>query len=200
MNDVSKNPPSIRELREEAAQQPDSAEAQWRLGTALLRVGFLSQGEQALEKAVELNPDMVRAWVNLGGARLSRWDFQGCIDANSRALKCNPKLVRAQFNLGLGYLYLGKVAETVRSFQRVIELDPEFADGYYHLAVGLHAAGRTEEAREALGEAMIRGYSPEPDFVRELEKHDGASSPPLVVELEGARNDDEGVKAESNKG
>lgn len=192
----------IGELREEAARCPESAEARWKLGTALLSVGFLSQGERELEKAVDLDPEMVKAWVNLGGARLSKWDFQGCIEANRRALECDPDLAQAHFNLGLGYLYTKQVGEMVRCFERVVALDPELADGHYHLAVGLHALGRVDEAREALGEAMLRGYSPDPEFVREFEKIDGASSPALVMEFGGDQSDgrDEGDDSESSKG
>ncbi len=201
MKGLSKASRPISELREEATRCPESAEARWKLGTALLGVGFLSQGERELEQAVELDPEMVKAWVNLGGARLSKWDFQGCIEANRHALECDPDLVQAHFNLGLGYLYTKQVAEMVRCFERVVALDPEMADGYYHLAVGLHALGRVDEAREALGEAMLRGYSPDPEFLREFEKIDGASSPALVMEFGGGQSGrDEGDDSESSKG
>ena len=201
MTETSKAGRPIVELREEAARHPESAKVRWKLGTALLNVGFLSQGERELEKAVELDPGMAKAWVNLGGARLSKWDFEGCIEANRRALKCDPDLVQAHFNLGLGYLYTKQVDEMVRCFERVVMLAPEMGAGHYHLAVGLHALGRVEEAREVLGEAIMRGYSPDPEFIRELEKSDGASSPALVMEFGGDESDsDEGGESQSSKG
>jgi tetratricopeptide (TPR) repeat protein len=188
MKGESRTSTLISELREAADRSPESPEAHWKLGTALLRVGFLTQGEQELERAVELDPGMVKAWVNLGGARLSRWDFQGCIDANRRAIECRPDLVQAHFNQGLGHLYLGEVAETIRCFERVVDLDPELAAGRYHLAVGLQAAGRIQEAREELAQAMMRGYSPDPDLIREFEKSDAVPSPALVMEFGGAQS------------
>jgi tetratricopeptide (TPR) repeat protein len=201
MKPTSKSTRPISELREEAARSPESAKVRWKLGTALLNVGFLSQGERELEKAVELDPEMVKAWVNLGGARLSKWDFQGCIDANRRALECDPELVRAHYNLGLGYLYTNQVAEMVRCFERVVTLDPAMAEGHYYMAVGLHATGRVEEAREALAEAMLRGHSPDPEFMRELEKIDGASSPALIKEFGGDQSGSGGSdESESSKG
>lgn len=168
----------LKELREVVARNPASAGAQLNLGTALLKAGFVAKAEVSLRRAVELDPNFAEAWSNLGGALLSRWDFAGCITANRRALELKPDLVQAHYNLGLGHLYNGDTAPMVSCFRKVIELEPENAGAHYHLALGLHAQGHIERARSSLDKAMALGYTPEPEFLRAMERH----GPPSPVE------------------
>lgn len=157
-------------LRENAEKKPNSAKAQLRLGTALIKTGFLTEGEKTLERAVEIDPECVEAWVNLGGARLTRWDFDGCVRANQEALKIDPNLTAANFNLGLGYLYQGDSENMLQCFQRVLENDSQNAAAHYYLAVGLNSMDRFEEAYQQLSIAVSMGFSPDPAFIKDMEK------------------------------
>ena len=173
----------IARFRAEVAQSPDDAAAHFRLGTALVRGGAAGEATAVLERAVALEPSCVEAWVNLGGARLSRLDFAGCVEANRKAAEVSPDCVQAHYNRGLGHLYLGQPAEMATCFERVVAVDPDSAGGHYHLAVALLALERPQESRASLSRAMELGYSPQPDFIRELAR-EGAPSVP-IVEIEG---------------
>lgn len=170
-------------FKAEVKRNPDSAEAHMRLGTALLRVGFAGKAEMELEKAVQLDPKCVKAWINLGGVRLARWDFDGAIDANRKALEESPKLLEAYFNKGVGHLYKGESSEMLACFERVNELDPSRADGQYYMAVALHAVGAVEEAEEYLARSVALGFSPDPKFVKSLER-DWKEGKVSLIELE----------------
>lgn len=159
----------LRRWKEEVARNPDSPLAHLKLGTALLSVGFLGESQVALERALELDPNRVEAWVNLGGVRLGRWDFAGCIEANQEALNRKPELMRAHFNQGLAYMYLGEAEKMFSCFERVLELEPDSGAGHYYLAVALHALGKTKQARAFLTKALDLGYSPDPSFIKALE-------------------------------
>lgn len=161
---------NLEKCRQLAAANPDSAGAHLRLGTALMKVGFAGKAEASLARAVELDPTCIQGWVNLGGLRLGRWDFQGCIEANRRALEQQPDLVEALFNKGLGHLYAGDTEAMLDCFRRVVELDPGRGGGQYFLAVGLLATGDIAGAEEHLGRAVGLGYSPHPDFVKAMER------------------------------
>jgi len=181
--------------REAVAEDPNSPEAHFRLGTALIQVGFLGEGQVALERTLDLDPDRVDAWVNLGGARLSRWDFMGCVDANQQALDRQPGLMRAHFNQGLAYMYLGEAEKMIGCFERVLELEPDNGAGHYHLAVGFQDIGKTGPARVYLARAIGLGYSPEPSFVKALEQEaENSGSPVQILEVgpepEDLNNDD----------
>jgi len=158
-------------LRDVEARR-DSPTAHFNLGLAYTQQGRMSSAEKAYRKALELDPDLVEAWVNLGGTLLLKWDFEGCQEANREAIRRRDDLLLAHFNLGQACLYLKDAAGVVDRNRKVIELDPNHAKGHYFLAVGLLATDRVAEAREELSRAAALGHSPPPDFLRALEKRE----------------------------
>ena len=167
----------VDELRKVVEAEPDSAKAHMRLGTALLLNGAAGAAEKALRRALEIDPEYDEAWVNLAGIMLSRWDFEGCLEINREVVARRPGLLQAHYNIGLCHLYLHQAEEMVASFRTVLELDPDHAAGQYHLAVGLLETGDVQGARAALDRAAALGYSPAPEFLRELEKKDAGPEP-----------------------
>jgi Flp pilus assembly protein TadD len=165
----------LAKLRQAVADRPDSAKAHLRLGTALHHAGLLPEAEKECRRAVELDPDDPRAWVNLGGVLLSTWDFTGCVDANQRAISCDSTLVEPYYNQGIGHLYLGQAAEMVGCFEKVLELDPDNPGGHYYLAVAMRELGRIDEARQSLQKATQFGFKPEPGFLKSLESENQGS-------------------------
>jgi tetratricopeptide (TPR) repeat protein len=160
----------LEEWKRRAEERPDSAVAQFNLGLALGKRGFVDRAERAYRRAVELDPDLVEAWVNLGGVLLLKWDFRGSLQANSEALKRQEDLLAAHFNIGQACLYLGDAEGLVRAARRVLSIDPRHAAAHYFLAVGLLAQGAVRQAREALGQAVALGHRPLPEFLRALER------------------------------
>ena len=149
-------------------QRPESPAAHFNLGLAYSQRGQVARAEQAYRKALDLEPDLVEAWVNLGGVLMLKWDFEGCIEANRQALARKEDLLLAHYNTGQAHLYLGDAEGVVRCCRRVIELESSHAAGHYFLAVGLLATGQVEQARAALSRAQALGHSPAPDFLRAL--------------------------------
>jgi len=147
---------------------PGSAAAHFNLGLAYTQRGLTDRAEQAYRKALAIDPDLIEAWVNLGGTLMLKWDFKGSLEANREALERQDDLVLAHYNTGQACLYLGDAEGLVRSSRRVVELDPQHAAGCYFLAVGLLALGRFEEARTEVGRARFLGHSPAPEFLRAL--------------------------------
>ncbi len=188
----------IDKLKEAVEKKPESAVAHLNLGTfLLLNKQNAKEAEKEMRLAVELNPDYDKAWVNLGGLHLARWEFEACVEANKKAIAINPKLVEAHYNLGLGFLYLKDVDEMIACFKRVLELDPKNPGGYYNLAVGLLHKGNVMEARAYSIKAEDLGYSLDADFIKELEKqlkklgskNKNSDGQPAVTELGSKSND-----------
>lgn len=160
----------LEKLRKAVADNPDSAMARVRLGSALLKKGSVRAAEEELEKAVALDPSCVEGWVNLGGAKITHWDFEGCVEANARALEANPDLVQAHYNKGLGHMYLGQPEDMLTCFEQVVRLEPTHPGGTYHLAVAQLAVKQLGRAQVTLARSMELGYQPEPQFLKALEK------------------------------
>jgi tetratricopeptide (TPR) repeat protein len=174
---------NIHELRAAAEREPESIAARLRLGTALAQRNQLPEAREVLEQALQLDPRCAGAWVNLGGVCLTALDFQGCVDANQKAIECDPELALAHYNCGLGYLYLNQPEALLACMERVVDIEPQNGAGQYHLAVALHAVGRTAEAHQRLALATDIGHSPDPRFVKSIQKAlqhlggDGAAKP-----------------------
>lgn len=155
-------------------EAPGSAAAHFNLGLAHTERGRMLAAEKAYRRAVELDPDLVQGWVNLGGALLMKWDFRGCLEANQEALRRQDDMAVAHFNMGQAYLYLNEAEQLVRCNRRVLELDPNHAAGHYFLAVGLLAIGHVTEARAESDRALALGYQPRPEFLKSLDRAEKA--------------------------
>ena len=166
---------------QQAENDPGSARARFNLGLAYTEMGRVNDAEKAYMAALELDPDLVEAWVNLGGVRLLRWDFQGCLEATQEAVARRDDLVIAHFNMGQAHLYLGHAAELVECNRRALALDPRHAAAHYFLAVGLLAAGEVPQARVELTQAMRLGHQPSTEFLKALERAETAAPSPVPV-------------------
>jgi hypothetical protein len=67
-------------------------------------------------------------------------------------------------------MYQGESEKMVDSFIKVLKKNPENGAAHYHLAVGLNALDRSQEAYQQLSVAIALGYSPDPKFLKEMEK------------------------------
>jgi len=166
----------VAHWRKQVEDAPRSAAAHFNLALAHTEKGRLNPAEQEYRRALELDPDMVQAWVNLGGVLLMKWDFQGCLEANREAINLEDDLLLAHFNMGQAHLYLKDAEELVRCNLRVLELDGNHPAGRYFLAVGLLATDRVEEARAALSRAASLGYQPRPEFLKSLDRAEKATA------------------------
>ena len=154
----------------EVEEHPDRASAHYNLGLAYTVSGRVKQAEESYLKALEIDPTMLEAWVNLGGVRLMRWEFQGCLEANQAAVRLRDDLPIVHYNMGQAYLYLNDPENLLRCNERVIELDRNNGAAHYHAAVGHLAMDNLGAAERYLGRAIELGHQPTQDFVRAMEK------------------------------
>ena len=185
MNDIEAGPKArVDRWRDEAARKPDSAVAHFNLGLAYTELGRMSSAESAYRRALELAPDMVEGWINLGGVLLLQWRFEAALEATREATARVPGSVLAHFNQGQAHLYLGNAQDVVECNRRVLELDPNHAAAHYFLAVGLLATERVEEAREELARATRLGHRPTAEFLRSLERAEERTTKSTVPVME----------------
>jgi tetratricopeptide (TPR) repeat protein len=152
---------------EAVEEKPRSAVAHYNLGLAYQKTGRFHLAEEAYLKAVEIDPGLAEAWVNLGGVRLHNWDFEGCLKASKMAVSQRDDLAMAHYNLG-----------------------QDNAAAHYYAAVGLLAVGDLTGAERHAGRAMELGHRPTQEFLRALEKAQraGAEAKLSVVEIAGEEN------------
>jgi tetratricopeptide (TPR) repeat protein len=160
----------IERCLQEIEEHPERASGHYNIGLAYTVSGRVKQAEAAYLKALELDPTLVQAWVNLGGVRLMRWEFPGCLEANQRAAEIRDDLPIVYYNMGQAYLYLNDPEQLVRCNERVLELDRDHGAAHYYTAVGYLALDNMGAAERHLGRAIELGHRPTQDFVKAMEK------------------------------
>ncbi len=137
------------------------------------------QGEQqALEKAVELDPAFAAARNQLGFLLLQAGRSAEAEKQFRTAISLDPHFAGAQNNLGVLYGQQGKDPDAERLFQAAIESDPGYPPSYVNLAAALASQSRFGEAESVLKKALqIEPDNPETRaFFSQIEIELGRSS------------------------
>lgn len=130
------------------------------LGLVLLRLDRLSEAEQHMRAAIQLQSDDADAYGGLGAVLARSGRNADAIAAYREAIRLRPSLASAHANLGVALASEGQPDQAIASLQQAIALDAEQSRWRYRLATILHDRGRTNEAVQQL-EAAVRT---DPDF------------------------------------
>jgi tetratricopeptide (TPR) repeat protein len=129
----------------EAPEEPDTAETWFDRG-AELEPDDPAAAEDAYRQALEIDPSMVDARLNLGRL-LHETGRTMEAEAHYRlALESRPDDSTALFNLGVALQDLGRPAEATEVYEKALESDPALADAHYNLAVVYEELGRKKSA------------------------------------------------------
>lgn len=107
-----------------------------------LRRGQHEKAEAALNKAIELDPKLWRAWNGLGRVRDAGKDYVAARYAYRQAIEINPKTALLHNNLGFSLLASGDPAYAETSLRRALELDPDMEVAAANLRLALALQGR----------------------------------------------------------
>jgi TolB-like protein/DNA-binding winged helix-turn-helix (wHTH) protein/Tfp pilus assembly protein PilF len=112
---------------------------------------------QAVERAIELDPNSSEAHLTLGGIRKTAWDWAGAEEEYRRAIALNPKSAKAHGQLGGILDITGRLDEGWKEQQIAFELDPNNAGLFDHtLSCGLELRGEFERAIAIFQEFLKR--------------------------------------------
>lgn len=103
---------------------------------------------RCFDKALNLNPNYVEAWVRKGVTLLDigeDYDAQVCLN---KAVKLSPKFFKARYNRGKCLLKLKYYDEAILDFQQAISIKPKHAASHEYLAEGFRAIGEDELAQQ----------------------------------------------------
>jgi tetratricopeptide (TPR) repeat protein len=130
---------------------PDTAGAEeyFRAASALDDGDDAAQKEAAAayRKALELDPYLVAALINLANIHYSRDELVEAQALYERAIGLEPDFFEAHFNLGNICHDLGRFTDAQACYREALRLNPLYADGHFYLAVTCEKIGLSEEAR-----------------------------------------------------
>ena len=105
------------------------------------------QAATAYRHALELDPYLVAALINLANIHYSLDELAKAQALYERAIGLESDFFEAHFNLGNIYHDLGRFSEAQQCYEEALRLNPYYADTRFYLAVTLEKLGLSQEAR-----------------------------------------------------
>ena len=107
----------------------------------------LEEAAAAYRRALELDPYLVAALINLANIHYSRDELAEAQALYESAIGLEPDFFEAHFNLGNIYHDLGRFSEAQACYAEALRLNPRYAEAHFYLAVTLEKMGLSQEAR-----------------------------------------------------
>jgi tetratricopeptide (TPR) repeat protein len=106
-----------------------------------------NEAEKLYRQAVELDPDLACAWVNIGNVVFRKGNRLQAFSCYETAISIDKSSVEANYNLGFLCLENGEYTKAAEWFKKSIKLDPNFEDAHYNLAVTYYDLGDKKNAK-----------------------------------------------------
>jgi tetratricopeptide (TPR) repeat protein len=101
---------------------------------------------ELFKKAVELNPNLEDAHLELGFLYYKKRIFDLEKKEYEAALKINPANTDTMFYLATNMETMGQYSKAVEVYEKIVTLDPQDADAYYELGLAYLAQGEKDKA------------------------------------------------------
>ncbi|MEY4637256.1 MAG: hypothetical protein RJA55_3054 [Acidobacteriota bacterium] len=107
----------------------------------------VDEAVKAYRRALEEDPDLVAALINLANIRYSRDELAEAQALYERAIVLDSSYFEAHFNLGNIHHDHAHYGEAEASYRAALSLNNTYADAHFYLAVTLEKMGRSVDAR-----------------------------------------------------
>jgi tetratricopeptide (TPR) repeat protein len=105
------------------------------------------EAAQAYRDALEREPDLVAAIINLANIRYARDELAEAQALYERAIGLDQGYFEAYFNLGNIHHDHGAYQDAEMCYRHAVALNPSYADAHFYLAVTLEKMGRSNDAQ-----------------------------------------------------
>jgi len=139
-------PPLLDQVSSEIQALNRSATYQVQLGAELERHGQLEEAAAAHEKALELDPGLVQAHINLIRLYGQLGKFEKAEEHYDAAVRLDPASVDAYYNHGVLLLGIENYEGAEDAFRKAIEINSYYADAHNNLGYLLERRGDLREA------------------------------------------------------
>jgi len=140
---------AVTYARQGVAVWPGDARSHDALGCALVKGKAYREAATSFDRALELDPKLVRAWLHKGALCEQIGELSQAEKAYRDALAVCPSSSAASVGLANTLRKLGKADEAVGVLEKVVERDPQNSDAWTSLSTALRFRGHYEQALEA---------------------------------------------------
>jgi TolB-like protein/lipoprotein NlpI len=148
-------------LKKSLDLDPQFAEALALQSGVLDDLGMRSEARKAVDRALELNPNLAVAHFALARFLTGEYDIPGSEKELHRSLEIDPELAGALDSVALFEAFRGEFTQSIETYQRVIAIDPVNPQRYFKLVVVYFYAGRFPESLAT--ERRARELQPDAD-------------------------------------
>jgi tetratricopeptide (TPR) repeat protein len=145
-----------------AAERNAKASEYLKRGASLESAGKIGESIAAHEQALEINPGLAQAHINLISLYGRTKQFGKAERAFRAALEINPDLPDIHFNFGVLLTRQERDKEAALAFQRCLELNPYYAEAHHNYGALIEREGKLDEAAAHYRKAIENkpGYRP----------------------------------------
>jgi tetratricopeptide (TPR) repeat protein len=109
-----------------------------------------AEAQEALERALRLNPRLAEAWYNLGNIAFHKKSLKEALACYERAATSDPKMAAVYTQIGLTLIEMGNLSSAFKPLEKALELD----SSEYLANLGLSELyRRSKDGSRALSEA-----------------------------------------------
>jgi tetratricopeptide (TPR) repeat protein len=160
---ISNTDNRLETLQERLRQNPDDQPAYVQLGAAYLQKAretgdpiYYGKTEEALGRAMELQPDDFAAMTQMGVLSLARHQFREALDWGEKAHAISPGTALIYGVIGDAQIELGQYDAALETFQTMVDLRPDLSS-YSRASYLRELHGDVEGAIEAMQQAVQAG-------------------------------------------
>lgn len=121
------------------------------IGVALQMQGHNKEAMQCYQRVLELNPEFVSVYLNMG---VACENFEEAIKCYRKALELSPDYAEVHNNLGLALQASGRSFDALIHLEKAVELSPRYADAHFNLGIAYHSKGDLDNACQAYEKAI----------------------------------------------
>ncbi len=147
-------PPVVDPLMAEVQALNRSGLAEIRVGMNLEKEGKLRESAAAHEKALELDPNLVQAHINLISIYARLGDLAKAEEHYREAIRLNPNAAEAYYDFGVLMFQEKKFSEAEAAFRKTLALNPYHPEAHNNLGFLLETQGKLDEAAEEFTKAI----------------------------------------------
>ncbi|ODS31123.1 MAG: hypothetical protein SCARUB_03769 [Candidatus Scalindua rubra] len=124
----------------------NDAEGYFNFGVETIKFGKFDLAIQAWEKAIQIDPTMVKAYNYMGRAYYTQGMMDGAISAYKKTVELEPANPETYINLGIAYRYNEEFDAAINELNKAIELNPLSALAYDEIGMALLKMQKNDEA------------------------------------------------------
>ena len=126
-------------------------------GFELHRQGRATEAESFYRRALQLEPDFITAWMNLGLVHFELGNYEAAEEFEREALRLDPEQADAHNHLGMIHYKRGRIAEAENCFRNALRLNPAHPHATLNLGSIRQVLDHPEEAEGLFRRAIALG-------------------------------------------